>query len=52
MSPPSYALYYRQLYADIKMKIFRIKTSPRPQGTNKTGIDFIIFILILAENSL
>ncbi len=45
------ASYYRQLSADIKMKNYRIKTSPRPLGAI-TGIDSIIFILIIVENSL
>ena len=33
------ASYYRQLYADIKMKNYNIKTS----FVNKTGINFMIF---------
>ena len=45
------ASYYRQLFADIKMKKIKIKTSFfSPEGpkarAKKTGIDFMIFILI------
>ncbi len=48
-------MYYRQLSADIKMKKYKIQTSfacqEGPEArTNKTGIDFIIFILLLVEN--
>ena len=45
-------LYYRQLSEDIKMKIktsFLIPEEPKALG-NKTGINRIIFILILVKN--
>ena len=46
------ATFYRQLSTDIKMKKYKFKTSfvntegPKSRA-NKTGINFIIFILIL-----
>ncbi len=51
------ASYYRQLSADKKMKKFKIKTSfVSRKGTkaraDKTGINFMIFILIFVENCL
>ena len=51
------ASYNRQLSEDIKMKNYRIKTSfVSPEGpktrANKTGINFMIFILIFVVNCL
>ena len=49
------ASYYRQLSADMKMKNFKTKTSfckpegPKAQG-NKTGINFMMIILMFVEN--
>ncbi len=49
--------FYRRLSADIKMKNFKIKTSflsleGLKAQAKKTGINFMIFILIFAENCL
>ena len=48
---------YRQLSVDIKIKYYRIKASiASPEGpmvwANKTGINFMIFILMFMENLL
>ena len=48
------ASYYRQFFAEIKRKNYKIKTSfiipERPKTkANKTGINFMIFILIFVE---
>ena len=51
------ASYYRQHFAEIQIKDYKIKTSfVRPEGlkawNNKTIIDFMILILIFVENCL
>ena len=47
------ASYYRQLSADIKMINYKNKISNvRLDGQQKTGINFMIFILIFVENSV
>ena len=52
-----YRIVFRQVTADIKRKKYKIKTSfVRPEElkarANKTGLNFIIFILIFMENCL
>ena len=49
--------WYKTVSADINMKNQKIKTSVvKPEGpkakVSKTGIDFMIFILIFVKNSL
>ena len=51
------SLYYGQLFADIRMENYKIETSSiSPEGpkyrTNKTGPNFMIFILIFVEHCL
>ncbi len=52
-----FAVYYRQISGNIKMKNNKTDTSfvvpdGRKDLANKTGIDFIIFILKFLENNL
>ena len=45
-------MYYRQPSPDIKMKTYKIKThyvSQRPLGSNKTGINIIIFLIFVKK---
>ncbi len=51
------ALYYRQLSTDIRMKNYKIKTSfVNLRGSrslaNKSGINLMIFILLIVKNCL
>ena len=46
------ASYYRQFFTNIKIKITRLITVllAQPLGAIKSGINFMIFILIFVEN--
>ena len=46
------ASYYRKLFADIKINNLNIKPVLIKAQANKTGINFMIFILIFVENCL
>ena len=47
-----FALYYRQLSADINIKKLKIvSTEGQKVQANKTCINFMIFILLFVENS-
>ena len=46
------ASYYRKLSADIKMKNLNIKPVLMKALTNKSGMNFVIFILVFVESCL